>query len=513
MKFFKYLICLIFLGSSSLFAQIENPVHQFSKDSSSVSEFSGDPDWKIIKEFDGTFLKEHKVGQKIDSLWLAELTNSDLYPKIKESVLNIPYNTDEVALADVQNLSKEQLVRELASLNLKSGFYISYRPELANTIEQYLSHRKKSFERLMSLGYYYFPLFEEKLDKYNLPLELKYLPIVESALNPKAKSRVGATGLWQFMFATGKMHNLEVSNYLDDRMDPEKSTEAAAQYLSELYKIFGDWNLVLAAYNAGPGNVSKAIRRSGETDFWKLKDYLPRETANYVPAFLATYYIFEHAHQLGFEPYQPETIRFNTDTIQVKHPVKFDYIAKTLGVDKDLIGFLNPQYKLNIVPASKEHAATLRLPVEGVGLFAANEELIYKQSQEIITKEGAPQYQVAQSRLNYKVKSGDYLGKIAQKYGVSIANLRKWNRLANNNIRIGQNLVIYPKSPQVVMATPKTLPTSKNSGNSFYVVRKGDSIWSISQKIKGVTVAQIKKWNGISGDNLKPGMKLKVAAQ
>lgn len=465
-----------------------------------------------IKGFNRASLRDYVTSRRIDSLWQKELTNSDLYPKIQKEVLEIPFETDEVAVKDFQSLPTDTLKKRLAELNRKTPFQVQYHPELESAINRYLGHSKKSYERLMSLSLYYFPLFERELDKYNIPLELKYLAVIESALNPQAKSPVGATGLWQFMYATGKMHNLTVSSYVDERMDPVKSTQAAAEYLSELYKIFGDWNLVLAAYNAGPGNVSKAIRRSGgESDYWKLKRFLPRETANYIPAFMATMYLFEYADEHGFTPYMPEVVHFQTDTIQIKNTLKFDHIVKITGADEELIRFLNPEYKLNVIPAVKGKKFNLRLPVQEAGLFAANEKVVYKKSEELLAGEKLPRYEVSQSRINYRVKSGDFLGKIAKQYGVSITNLRNWNRLPNNNIRAGQNLVIYPRGGQVAASPAKNTSTKTKPNSSYYVVQPGDSIWRIANKLNGVTVSQIKKWNGISGSHLKPGMRLKVS--
>lgn len=466
-----------------------------------------------VKEIDGVSIIDYKISNRIDSLWLAELTNSDLFPKIQESVLDIPFETEEVSPADYQELSTETLKKRLKELNRKTPFDVSYNPDLERTIHIYLKRHKKSMERLMSLGLYYFPLFEKELDRYDVPLELKYLPIIESALNPRAKSRAGATGLWQFMYATGKMHNLDVNSYIDERMDPEKSTAAAAEYLSELYKIFGDWNMVLASYNYGPGNVSKAIRRSGgATDYWELRKFMPRETANYVPAFLATLYIYEYAEEHGYEPYLPDVIHFETDTVQIKKPLKFEYISQMTGIDKDLLTFLNPSYKLNHIPAEEGIQYSFRLPVREAGVFAANEKSFYEEFEKLAKDKEDERYELMQRRVTYKVRSGDYLGKIAASHGVSVNRLKEWNRLQSNNLRIGQNLVIYPNEPKIATSSKKsdTKPQS-NTANKYYTVRSGDSIWSISKKLKGVSVNQIKRWNGISGNHLKPGMRLKIS--
>ncbi|HLS29227.1 MAG TPA: LysM peptidoglycan-binding domain-containing protein [Flavobacteriaceae bacterium] len=484
-----------------------------SLESSDIINSTNNSNEYELGEVDGIKLKDYHISNRIDSLWLAELTNSDLFPKIQESVLEIPFDTDEVSPSDYQELSTETLKKRLKELDRKTPFDINYNPVLESTIHAYLKRHKKSMERLISLSLYYFPLFEKELDKYDVPLELKYLPIIESALNPRARSRVGATGLWQFMYATGKMHNLEVNSYIDERMDPEKSTVAAAEYLSELYKIFGDWNLVLASYNYGPGNVSRAIRRSGgATDYWELRRFMPRETANYVPAFLATLYIHEYAEQHGYEPYLPNVIHFETDTIQIKKPLNFEYISKMTSVDEEFLAFLNPSYKLKYIPAGEEKTFAIRLPVQEAGVFAANEKYIYQEYEQLLAAEKEQErYELMQRRMSYRVKSGDYLGKIAAEYGVSVNNIKEWNRLNSNNIRIGQKLVIYPNQPKIASSKKTDTQSQESTSKKYYTVRKGDSIWSISKKFKGVSVNQIKRWNGISGNHLRPGMRLKIS--
>ncbi|MBW2961543.1 lytic transglycosylase domain-containing protein [Mesonia aestuariivivens] len=457
-------------------------------------------------------LRDYHQPALIDSIWQQTLLDSNLYDEMQKSIENIPYN-------DTVNkvISTELLKERLAKLNAKTPFHVTYNESLESVIQYYLKRNKKSMERLMSLGQYYFPLFEEKLDKYDIPLEIKYLAIVESALNPTAKSRVGATGLWQFMFATGKMHGLDVSSYVDERMDPVLATEAACKYLSNLYNTFGDWDLALASYNSGPGNVSKAIRRSGgKKDYWELRNYLPRETAGYVPAFLATMYLFEYADEHGYQPYQPKITYFETDTIKVKQLIKFDQITRVTNIDTELLEFLNPSYKLNIIPYIEDEEYYIRLPLVETGIFVANENLIYNYAEEAILAEAEekslPKYYEADDKIRYRVRSGDYLGKIAERYGVGVSKIRGWNNMRNNNIRVGQYLTIYPKKP--VATNPvdikKSKSTNKNS-EKYYIVRSGDSLWSISKKFPGISVQNIKKWNDISSHKLKPGMKIKVS--
>lgn len=457
------------------------------------------------------FLGDYKQAREVDSLWKAKLLNSDLYETMNESVL-IAADLDSV---NYKVVSTDTLKARLARINAKTPFNVEYNTSLESVINYYIKRRKESVEGLLSLSQYYFPLFEEKLDKYDIPLEMKYLAIVESALNPRAKSRVGATGLWQFMFATGKMHGLDVSSYVDERMDPVLATEAACKYLSNLYKTFGDWDLALASYNSGPGNVAKAIRRSGgNTNYWELRDYLPRETAGYVPAFIATMYLFEYADEHGFEPYRPEITYFETDTIKVKKLIKFDQIATVTGVDKELLSFLNPSYKIDIIPYEEDEEYYIRLPLREAGVFVSNEDLIYNFVDEQIAKEkeerGVPSYVNGDDKIRYRVRSGDYLGKIATKYGVGISSIRRWNGLRSNRLKIGQRLTIYPRKP-VATASVNTSSKARSSSMKTYTVKQGDSLWSISKKFPGVSVKNIQHWNDISGSRLKPGMKLKVS--
>lgn len=386
--------------------------------------------------------------KKYDEKWLKELSNSDLFFQMSEDVAATP--TD----VDYSELPTEVLKERLRKLNEKTPFNVEYNPVLEQVIKSFLKNRRSSLERLMSLSDYYFPMFEQEMSNQKIPLEMKYLAIIESALNPKARSRAGATGLWQFMYATGKSYGLEVNNYVDERSDPVRSTKAAAKYLNELYKIFGDWDLTLAAYNSGPGNVTKAIRRSnGKTNYWNLRPYLPRETAGYVPAFLATLYIFEYAKEHGFKPQKRANHLFQTDTIRVKEAIPFKDIAEITGMDVQDIQFFNPSYQLDVVPYVEGRNYAVRLPISEIGKFVSNEQAIYnylneqKAQREQILPEVAKGEQYAGGKSTkktiYTVKKGDNLGKIASRHGVSINNLKRWNRMKSNKVRVGQRLSIY----------------------------------------------------------------------
>jgi membrane-bound lytic murein transglycosylase D len=451
-------------------------------------------------------LKDMALARKKDSLWLKELYKSDLFEDVYNSVANQEYDP-----VDYDELPTEVLKQRLKELDARTPFKVEYNPSLESVIKQYLKNRRGTLERLMGLSEYYFPMFEQELDKNNLPLELKYLAIVESALNPRAQSRVGATGLWQFMYPTGKMFGLNVSSYVDERSDPIMATEAACKYLKSLNSSFNDWDLALAAYNSGPGNVSKAIRRSGgKTNYWKLRDYLPRETAGYVPAFLATMYIFEYAKEHGFKKQSARIPYVATDTIKVKQQITLDQVAKLTNLDKEELEFLNPSYKLGIIPVVSDENYMLRLPLTAIGTFVNNEEAIYAFVQEEQQEaEKLPELYEQPEKIRYRVKSGDYLGRIAERYGVGVSQIKNWNGLRSSTVRVGQNLIIYPKKNNQELAVNST-PSKSSSSEKTYTVRNGDSLWSISQKFPGVSVQNIKKWNDISGTNLKPGTKLKI---
>ena len=431
------------------------------------------------------------------------------------------YHKDSVPVFDSATYAKR-----FAELNANSPFSIVYNNYIKGYVGLYAKRRKKITAKMLGLAPIYFPLFEENLDKYNLPLELKYLPIVESALNPKAKSRVGATGLWQFMYRTGKMFGLEVTSYYDERSDIYKSTDAACKYLKKLHGMYNDWDLALAAYNCGPGNVNKAIRRSGgKRSYWEIRAYLPRETRGYVPAFLAVNYVMNYAAEHNIYPVRPDISCFKTDTIGVSDHLSFSQISEALDIPLEYIEYLNPTYKHNFIPNSGA-ANTLCLPVEKIGDFLANEKAIYahKSIQDKKDSIAVSQNKIVSPKnkggtVVYRVKSGDVLGKIAQRYHCRVSQIKDWNNLYSDRLKIGQKLYIYAKPSYAVqnkkkseVEREKTKPKTIADGKHFYyTIREGDNLWDIAQKHKGVTVEQLQELNkGVNFKNMKVGTKIRL---
>ncbi len=317
-------------------------------------------------------------------------------------------------------------------------------------IDTYTGRLRTHVSFMLSACNFYMPLFEEALDAYGLPIELKYLPIIESALNPSAVSRAGATGLWQFMLSTGKLYGLESNSLVDERRDPIKATWAAARYLKDMYDIYHDWNLVIAAYNCGPGNINKAIRRAdGKTDYWEIYRYLPRETRGYVPAFIAANYVMTYYCKHNICPMETN-IPKATDTVQVTRDLHFQQIADLCHVPLDEIKSLNPQYKRNIIPGLSK-PRTLRLPTEAISAFLDLQDTIYAhraseffKNRRTVAVAGQGSSGSTEGNLTwYRIRQGDTLGGIARKFGVSVRQLRRWNGLRGNNIRAGRRLKIY----------------------------------------------------------------------
>ena len=531
----KITLSFFLLLSLNNFAQ--GPAGALKKDSKNA----------YLDSIKATFVQDN-IASCVDSLWMKELTNLDIYNDISVDIKNI--NIDKKV--DFE-LPTELLKARLAIMDAKSPFNIEYNQGLENIIKSFLKNRKKSFERLMAISEFYFPMFEEAMARQNVPLEIKYLAVVESALNPKAVSRVGATGLWQFMFQTGKQYGLNINTYVDDRSDPLKASDAAALYMSNMYKIFGDWDLVLASYNSGPGNVSKAIRRSGcQQNFWNIRKHLQKDTQGYVPAFLATMYIYEYHKEHGIVPNRAAIKYFATDTIMVKREITFKQISDLIDIPVSQLQLLNPAYKRDVIPYIVGENHYLRMPNDKVAIYTSNEDKIYayvnyetskrERSYEsrYASKDNsneATESQIVTKTKFYKIKRGDSLSEIANKFGVTLSELKKWNRIKGTYATRGKilkiysydNVVVKPKDNEIkevaeVKKEPVTEEVKPEVAETKYKeeqvvsfvnttkkhkVRKGDNLSSIANKYN-VSVSDLKKWNNLKKNTVASGKVLKI---
>lgn len=472
-------------------------------------------------------LQDNPVAAALDSL-----SSAMLYGVLRQS-----FDENDSLLLPAEPIIFPDSVYQssLAELNRQSPMALQYHPVVKDFIHLYVVKRPEQVSRMMGLAQYYFPLFESTLDRYNMPLELKYLAVVESALNPTARSHAGAHGLWQFIYSTGQLQGLKTTSYYDERHDPILATDAACRYLTKLYQIFGDWNLALAAYNSGPGNVSKAIRYAGgKRDYWSIRPFLPRETRSYVPAFIAVNYVFEHAADHGIHPSQIKPSYFHTDTVMVKELVSLNQLAALLESDTSLLRFFNPSYRYALVPGSTQKPLPVVIPREKVGLFTLHQDSIYA----LAAAERAEKDKVLPEFIDYgeavyhRVARGEVLGLIAERYGVRVSDLRRWNGIRGNMIRVGQRLKVYPRQiNHSVQTRPKAAPpkaattavdkTTSSAGSSAgagafqtYQVQPGESFYSIARQYPGVSAENIMGWNDYRrARDLKPGVTLKIYPQ
>jgi membrane-bound lytic murein transglycosylase D len=449
----------------------------------------------------------------IDSLEVAVAEEENLF-KEDTAALVYYYSSNEVEY--IPGDDDPALVADRLRC-IDSGMKLSYNDKIHAFIN-YFTVRDREYTRMvMRRKHLYFPLFEKYLAKYNLPDELKYLSIIESGLNPRAVSRVRAVGLWQFMSATGRYFGLNNDWYIDERMDPEKSTDAACRYLKSLYSMFGDWEMALAAYNTGPGNVKRAIRKSGyKRSFWEVYPNLPRETRSYVPQFVAIIYTMNYLDEHNFFV-DDEEMPVTYDTLHVNQFLHLETLAKLTGTCVEELQKLNPAIQHSALPASRKTYA-LHLPLHAKANLAVNRVAILDSASKTGRKEiellarTSPAVNYSGGRIIYKVKRGDVLGSIAINHRVRIQDLRKWNNIHGNNIRIGQRLTIYKKGNGAVVTSIKgtgTIPVPVPDSKT-YTVQPGDTLWTISKKFEGLTIDKIKSLNKLSDSKIQPGQKLIV---
>lgn len=393
----------------------------------------------------------------------------------------------------------------LNELDKYTPINLAYNDVVKRYIELYANKRRDLTSRLLGLAHFYFPLFESKLDKYNLPLELKYLAIVESALIPTAGSHAGAKGLWQFMYTTGKVYGLEVNSFVDDRFDPLRSTEAACLHLSDLYDIYGDWSLAMAAYNSGAGNVNRAIRYAGGVkSYWAVWPYLPRETRGYVPAFIAVNYVMNYAAEHNLYPVDPGYLYHEVDTVRITDALSFEQVSEKFNVDMETLEFLNPRYKKGIIPASDGKEHYMRLPYNVATAFLQNSEEVYayKTKSGIKKEKLLKEIEKARSRRVHIVRYGENLGLIARKYRTSVSKLKAWNNLGSSRIYSGQKLIVFPGYNN------SSNTVSKSSGD-YHTVSRGETLGLIARKY-GVRVSDLKRWNNFTGNLIRINQQIRV---
>lgn len=428
------------------------------------------------------------------------------------------YDLEEVKFAS--NVPDEVYIERVKKMN--SFIQLPYNEIVRNYIIMYSEKMPKKMAHMLGLCKYYMPIFEETFDRYGLPVELKAMAIIESALDPRAESRVGAKGMWQFMYNIAKAYGLNVDSFVDERMDPVKSCDAAAQYLLDAYNMFGDWNLAIASYNCGAGNVRKAIKRAGGSrQFWDIWPYLPRETRSYVPAFVGALYALEYYKEHGIKP-EAVGIPTGIDTLVISKQLHLRQVSEVIGAPIDQLKNLNPQYRHEIIPGH-EREYILRLPYQYTNSFIENEDSIYRHKAEIFFDPVAIK-KIKDAgdgvRIIHKVKDGEYLGRIASKYNVSVAKIKKWNNLKSDNIRVGQKLVIYrggsgPSVAETSSSTSTSQQTKSSTASTSsqtkitYTVKKGDVLGKIAEAHR-VSVAKIKEWNNLPNNNIKIGQKLTI---
>ncbi|MFM1876487.1 MAG: hypothetical protein RL266_2224 [Bacteroidota bacterium] len=450
-------------------------------------------------------LKDDPILATLDSMYKAKFFESSEFTT-DTSLLNVKkWKKDEIP-----TFSNAHYVEAFKKMDAKSPFKLVYNEPVKAYIDAYLVKNREKVSRMLGLAELYFPLFEETLDRYDLPLELKYLAIVESALNPTARSRSGAVGLWQFMYRTGKIYNLNSTSYLDDRADPFLATQAACEYFRFLYDMFGDWQLVLAAYNGGPGNLLKAIRRAGgKRDYWEIRPFLRQETQGYVPAFFAVNYMMSYAAENNIYPVKPAFFSYELDTVVVKKYTNLKTLAAVLQIPLGQVQFLNPRFRQDIIPETKE-GLTMILPVEKIGVYLSNQESIYELDKPVVNDAYANQTEIMKDvRRTHKVRSGETLGGIAAKYRVRVNDLRDWNGIRGNLIREGQTLVYYSRTA-AAPASSSTSTVSSSTGDRYHVVQAGDTLWDIAKR-NGISVDKLKELNNINNHyTLKIGTKLRI---
>lgn len=487
------LIFILFSGISSFAANdtLPNPIIIQEECQAEASQFINHLDSFVINAYFQDVLAQTRMNDRNDS-------------------------NSESIMADDRHIN---YAKGLMELNKNTPFELTYNEYVSTYIDVYVYRKRNLTEACMGLSAYYFPIFEEALDKHNLPEEFKYLAVVESALNIKARSRAGAAGLWQFMYRTGKYYGLTIDNYIDERHELYASTDAACRYFKDLYNIYGNWELVIAAYNCGPGNVNKAIRRSGgKRNFWEIREFLPKETRSYVPAFIAVNYAMNYSMSHGLMANLPDSLDLITDTISIKGYLNINHISGFFCANEKQLLYLNPSYKSGIVPDNgKTHI--VRLPIgllnEYLTMQSSYNQYVFagsKAQKHNVVVETKP---VLAQESTHIVKRGEVLGSIAERYSCSVTQLKEWNNIESSRIYEGQKLTIYStKNTHAQTITQRTTEplAPNNSITKYHVIKAGDTLWDIANMYDGLTLTELKRMNNnIDHKKLKPGDKLIVS--
>ncbi len=561
MKRNTYILPLIFLGTTLACSTIKHPSsEQLSNKESETEQVSLSTIDTVLTEDEMTLNEVEKDTlpffemNPVDVRWdindsingtFSNYLDSMVYRWYAENTFKTrTFNQDSIQIPTEQ-IPDSIYINRLAQI--PSLIDLSYNKIVRNYIELYSQRRRSQVEKMLGLSEYYFPIFEEILDKEGLPQELKYLPIIESALNPQALSRAGASGLWQFMYGTGRMYKLDINTFVDERRDPVKASYAAVKYLKDMYKVYGNWHLVIAAYNCGPGNVNKAIRRSGgKKNYWDIYFHLPKETRGYVPAFIAAIYTFNYHKEHAIFA-QPSNLPVACDTLLISEQLHFDQIANVINISKEQLRELNPQYRADIIPVSKNGYA-LKLPLQYSTKFIDNQDSIFAYKKEFyfsmkdkVVNPNDRYHKFAhvtpkdKAKVYYKVKSGDAMGLISSWFHVRTSDLSYWNNVRRNLIKVGQKLVIYVpegkesyyndfntmsysqkqatlgKTVASTQASEKPAPQLTNGSYVYYTVKGGDNLWTIAKKFPGISNSDIMEINNIkNANNLKVGQKLRI---
>jgi membrane-bound lytic murein transglycosylase D len=471
---------------------------------------------------------------------------ADLDSLVNTWYVKIAVKNNTEAKADTVGFSIPDSVYKQRISKINSIIQIGYNSIIKNHIEVYTIRKREKFAAVLGLKDYYFPMIEDVFDSYGLPAELKYMAVIESALNPGVvNGRSGATGMWQFMYSTGRMYGLTINSIIDERRDPVKATHAAAHYIKDLYAIYKDWVLVIAAYNCGPGNVNKAIKRSGnKKDYWDIYYRLPRETRGYIPQYIAAVYAITYFAEHNIVPL-PLNIPVATDTIMVNKDIHLAQISQVMGIPLGELHALNPQYKTGLVPGSSK-PQSLTLPMNHLGDFINLNDTIRSYKPDVYLNKNVviadPKRSTfintdikGKTKLIYTVKDGDNIGSISEWFRVGLSDLRNWNNIYKNKIRVGQKLVVYVnplkseyyskintlslaekqalvgKAPTSNIQPEVSVPEETEGEYITYTVRNGDTIWDIVKMFDNVTTTQVLSLNNISEPSkIKVGQKLKI---